>query len=497
MSCPLEIKYLSVTWSDQKLIRSITESRSTLPIVEVSSTEYEVDAITYSKIDDAGKHGQIAFHIIDPVDGNSSPEIISGENSKPLLKIVDEDTKKVWWIEHGEWKKTKDQAGETIGYRDSPIFRHAGKVEVVYEGVQCFIKIRSSSFTYKELERYLADFKIGLWGLILDDKSYVTAERNKPSIKIANEELLSLLNQFIKYSENILQTPKKELRESQSLQSADKVRPSSRTFMDIALKSISAKELTGRDYIESYDISENQYIHGLVVRIYTLVANILDSCSKKNEYIDKEYKGAKKRLDSFVDTIEIDKELTLKELRGILNKISKEPGNLIKAVGEQAQAEGHLSYKTGCIKITGKGGWFDGKEQFWATIKSREQDEWNDNYGPEKILLSVNFDPEFSKALTINGSYRISAYTKKSTGETRTNKEILNIDFKHIKSAEIIESGLESALKKLRRDINDLERSNWTRQLSSAERKEQDHEKKVLQYKHHIARIFRIVFSVV
>ena len=36
--------------------------------------------------------------------------------------------------------------------------------------------------------------------LILDDKSYVTAERNKSSIKIANEELLSLLNQFIKYS---------------------------------------------------------------------------------------------------------------------------------------------------------------------------------------------------------------------------------------------------------------------------------------------------------
>ena len=426
MSCPFEIKYLSVTWSDENSVRSITESRSTLPIVEVSSTEYEVDAITYSKIDDTRELGQIAFHIIDHVDGNSSPEIIYGENSKPLLKIVDEDTKKVWWIEEGEWKKIKDQAGKTVKYRDSPICRHAGKVEIAYEGVQCFIRIRSSSFTYNELEKYLADFKIGLWGLILDDKSYVTAERNRPSIKIANEELLSLLNQFINYSENIIQAPKKELRESQSLQSADNVRPSSRTFMDIALKGMSAKELTGRDYTESYDISENQYVYGLVGKIYTLVAYILDSHNKQNDYIDSEDKRAKKRIDSFVDTIEIDKGLALQELREIQGKKSKEVDSLIKAVDEQELVEEHPSYILGFIKITGEGSIFNGKKSFWGRCKKLEQDEWGNE------LFSFRFDPEFSKALNINGSYSISACAKTSDDKvTKAGKKFVEIDFKN------------------------------------------------------------------
>jgi hypothetical protein len=58
VSCPFEIKYISVTWSDKESIRSITESRSTIPIFEISSREYEVDAITYSKIDDTRTFGR-------------------------------------------------------------------------------------------------------------------------------------------------------------------------------------------------------------------------------------------------------------------------------------------------------------------------------------------------------------------------------------------------------------------------------------------------------
>ena len=60
----------------------------------------------------------------------------------------------------------------------------------------------------------LVEGKEELRGGRLDDKSYVTAERNKPSIKIDSEDLLTLSNQLINYSENILQTPKKELREN-------------------------------------------------------------------------------------------------------------------------------------------------------------------------------------------------------------------------------------------------------------------------------------------
>jgi pyrethroid hydrolase len=477
VSCPFEIKYISVTWSDKKSIRSITESRFTLPIIEVSSTEYEVDAITYSKIDDTRKYGQIAFHIAGHLDGDSSPEIISGENKKPLFKIVDEDTKKVWWIEDGDWEKKKNQStGETFVYKDSPMCRYAGKVEVIYEGVQCSIKIRSSSFTYEELDRYFDDFKSGLWGLILDDKSYVTAERSKPSRKIDSEDLLTLSNQLINYSENILQTPKKELRESQSVQHADKVRPNSRTFRDIALKSLSAKELTGRDYAESYDVSENQYAFGCVVRTYTIVANLLNACGKQNEYIGKEYNRSKKRLDGFVDTIKIDKDLTLKELSRLQDKIEKELNNLKKVLDEQEPVEGYPSYKPGFVKIKSKGQVFKGRESFWGTCKSREQDEWIDK------LFSFRFDPEFSKALNINGSYRFSAYTERFSGKkTKAGKQFTEINFKSIESAEIIESGLESALLKLKHELERLEKSNWTRLLSPAERKEQDREKIIIQ----------------
>jgi pyrethroid hydrolase len=114
----------------------------------------------------------------------------------------------------------------------------------------------------------------------------------------------------------------------------------------------------------------------------------------------------------------------------------------------------------------------------WGTCKKLEQGEWSDK------LFSFRFDPEFSKALNIKGSYRISAYAEKREGKkTKAGKEFTEIDFKHIESAEIIESGLTSALVKLERNIELLKRSNWTRPLSLGELKEQDHEKKVLQKK--------------
>jgi len=300
MTFPFEARYINVTWADKDTVQKIHESRNPIDIEILETGEYQLEAITYSKVDD-NVAGQLAFHITDEL-SDHIPYFIdySHEVSTEMISVKNPETGKVWWIENGQWSKKGK-------YRDSPLCRHVGQTEVVFEDIHCLIEIRSLSFSYDELNLYLQDFTNDLWDLILKDDSYISGYAKKKEVKFAKQELISLIEMFIKFVEKALKNPKKELREKQEKQESNKVRPIPRTFMEIATKGMS-KFLTGRGYLESYNVAENRYLHAIVNRLYVLVNNMLTVAYRSVEKLNKDVHFIDKRLSQFTDTWYIDKD---------------------------------------------------------------------------------------------------------------------------------------------------------------------------------------------
>ncbi len=258
MSSMFEAKYINVSWSDSETVRSIQEARNPIEIELYDTNTYRLEAVTYSEVA-PNISGQLAFSFID-TNMNFIPYIINSSKEKvEFISVKNDETGKVWWIENGKWKRK-------LKYRDSELCRYAGDAEVVFGDVHCIIQIRSLSFTHDELNLYLQDFTNDLWDLILKEGSSVSGAAKTKEVKLAKQELIELIELFIKYVEKVLKNPKKELRETQIVQDFKRVRPIPRTFMEIATKGIS-KHLTGRGYLESYNVAENRYIHAIVNKL--------------------------------------------------------------------------------------------------------------------------------------------------------------------------------------------------------------------------------------
>ena len=256
MNSIIEVKYINVTWADKNTALSVLKSEN-IQINIIDNLTYQIDAITYSKITEKIP-GQIAFHILDDEKYTTPYFEINEQEQKHLIPIIDNETNKTWWIENGKYDKKNKR-------RDSPICRHAGEVILNIANITCIIQINSSSFTYNDLKLYLDDFQNDLWYLILKENSYLRGERlQEGQAKLLDSSATKVISNFIDFATKVVNNPKKELREIQSLKEIKKVRPVPRTFMEIATKGYS-KLLTSRDYKESYNVAENKYINGLRV----------------------------------------------------------------------------------------------------------------------------------------------------------------------------------------------------------------------------------------
>jgi len=369
MDSILEAKYINVTWSDSETVRSIQEASDSIEIELHDINKYKLEAVTYSKVE-PNISGQLAFNLLDP-DVNFIPYFINSSNERiELISVKNDETGKVWWIENGKWNKK-------LKYRDSPLCRHVGEAEVVLGDVRCIIQIRSLSFTHDELNVYLQDFTNDLWDLILKEDSYISGAAKTKEVKLAKQELIELIELFIKYVEKVLKNPKKELRETQIVQDSKKVRPIPRTFMEIATKGMS-KHLTGRGYLESYNVAENRYIHAIVNKLYILMNNMLIVTNRSIDKLDKDVQFIDKRLSGFSDTWTIDKEkfeLKIQKLEILLNRHLQAIKDSISKQDHQMNI-GTLEPRTLYVKLEKQSDDYFGWMQFWGKLKENERDSW-------------------------------------------------------------------------------------------------------------------------
>jgi len=330
MIFPFEAKYINIRYVNKKIIGSIKESEYQLPIEKINSSKFLIEAITYSKLD-TGQSGQLAFKLLDD-SINVTPYFLTGNDKVELIPVKDPDTNQVWWVENGRWKNSRNSNGKII-YRDSVICRKVGSSTIKMGQFECLININSLSFSFDQLIYYIGDFKDSLSELIWDD-SYVTASLPGQDIKLANESLLNLVLQFVRFTEKIIGNPKIELREQQSKKRYKEVRPVSKTFMELATKGIT-KELTSRDYIESLNVAENRYIYSISNRIYIQIKTLHRLTERRILSLKKECEKRDKRLGEFSDYIKINQASCESYIADLKIKLKEEYQRLAGCVSEE------------------------------------------------------------------------------------------------------------------------------------------------------------------
>jgi pyrethroid hydrolase len=490
-----EAKYIDIKWYDKSTAISIEESNDIIPITIVNNSTCIIEnVITYSKFkqdkNKRHKYGQIAFHLPDDSKKNIIPSFKINEfEYSELISVIDNVTGKKWWIEGRKWSSSEKT------WR-SEIFRSAGEVVLKIGMVECTIHISSSSFTYEELELYLQDFRNDFSSLILNESSHIKgkakSKEKNPTIKNLDNSSTELISKLIDFLTGILQNPKKELREIQSLQNYKKVRPVPRTFMEIASKGMQ-RLLTSRGYSDSYNIAENKYIYFLVCKICVFVQNFRTISSYTSTIQENKIEDYKERLESLKDYKIRDKEVFDYEISELKKTVANEKNKIEDAIikykkrGGAKNVKNILKHKTIYLELQGKT-FYDNNLQFNSKIKTQSSNTWHkfENNDFCKVCFDNNIFDHILKSYyqyKIVGSYEYENqpyYNKNEKYKVKENIKghIHKIKFENIESIEIIKS---KALEKLNIHLierNKLEKNDWKRQLTNKERDEQNREKK-------------------
>lgn len=463
-----EAKYIRIKWQDKVFALSIKESRDCIEITRGRDADFELEATAFSKVD-LGITGQLAFNLLDEkIKGPLYFEKPNGDRAQ-LIPVLDNATKRTWWVEGEVWFKGKRERKREDRRWESEIFRSAGKVKLRVGKYSCLIKIRSHSFTYEQLENYLQDFKNELWYLILHETSYISAPVKEKKVKILDDSSLELFHRYIAFVEKIVDKPKSELREIQELKSLRQVKPTPRTFMEIASSGFKS-QLTSRAYKPSYNVPENQYVLFTVNRLQNLLSNLGTVSSYISSSLDEKVKTQKERLASFSDTIKINRQAVVSDYQEIKKAVLWERQLINQALTEQSETEvisNNHHYVDYELTLGSK---FESSDELTYFLKSGLQVLNKPGY----YLLS--FHNAFKPALKEWNTYRFKAKVSYNI-YSKNGKNTHNISFLFIDELEVITSKTEQKLKSLERQAKKLKENNWIRPVTRSERIDQEQEK--------------------
>jgi len=444
-------KYLSIKWSDKDNILKITESINLIKIEVTNSTSFHMEIQAYNR--ENGLDMRVAFHILDS-ESNIEPYFQNADGDNiTLLKVIDPNNKKVWWIEDGSWSyKYK--------CRMSELWNHAGITTVYFGNITCNINIRAISFTKEQLKQYLEDFKNDFWWLILKKNSLtqVEAKNSNEQIKILNQETIDSIKNFMKYTQYVLKNPKKELKEIQGIKDLKKVKPVAKTFMEIATGGIK-KKLTSRDAIESFNIAENRYIHYSLYQVYKIVQNMTKASLKINEFYQDKVKSEQKRIKKFKNIKIIDKEVvenTIKNLeekkyiiknnfenieniqdKNIKEQCEKELNTLTlqdhinQAIQNQILSQNNIEqFQQFHIKLERRQNDYKNKIQFFGKVKNPSEQDWHGIKTND--LFSLEFNLNLFGFLEENQEFIVNAIINYYNIKTNKNRNMHKFYFQYI-----------------------------------------------------------------
>jgi hypothetical protein len=289
MMFPGEIRYLDVAWINERQIRSVCVSDVALD-VQFDGRGFSVETFVFPK---SGHHVGIRLDA-----QTYTPPSIRLANGETLLlmPVSAPGSSQVWWIFADGWN-------EAAGRYYSLLYRTVGRTSVSIGNYELLIENHSVNFTVDELEHYLADFKNGLWELVLDNRSASTLKVSDPVGAFVDQEVLSYLNKFCDFAERVVNSPVIHLAEGYSQRPLDKVRPTTTTFRELATRP-GAMSYTSRSRFDNVDIPDNRFAHYCVSRVYQIVISLQRMVNGKEQLIVHQIERSRQRLH------EIDSQLS-------------------------------------------------------------------------------------------------------------------------------------------------------------------------------------------
>ena len=461
----VEAKYINIKWADKSSSLKIIESKDAIQSIKTSANNFTLEATNFTKID-IEHYGQLAFRILDS-SPTSSPYFLKATDEKSyLIKVKDNTSNKTWWVEGDKWSKRNKRW-------ESEIFRSAGNVKLNIGQYCITIRIGSCSFSYDQLNKYLQDFKNDLWYLVLHETSYISAPVKEKKTQILDVNSVQYFYRFNGFATKVLEQPKSELREIQELKNIRQVKPTPRTFMEIATTGYK-KQLTSRGYKPSYNVPENKYVLYIVNRIVTLLKNL----DKVTDYVDSSLTNRRNvqesRLKNFSGKIKISREAVLSEYYLLKDHLDNEL-RIFNDIDVTLRSQNYSNYNCERINFTVTLGAINDFYAHYLVFYVDEQ--WGLMTLQYKDYYQLFFDSKFTGKLLPNSKYEITVLYIPEINVNKSGKTAYNMKIKFIENIQLIESGFTKKVKTIENIAANLNKNNWERPITNAERKDQEQEK--------------------
>lgn len=457
------IKHIETFWHDKFTLLEVVESQYHLSLNEVSKDQFETFTTIYPHVEGLNR-SQIAISYTDRNSHLSPVIVLPVGTTVPLKKIEDPSTGIIWWVEPGEWNSYNKE------WRNNT-HRTAGAISFRIGKQNLKLHVTLSDASKDDLDKYLIDFKSGMWELILDESSYIHAEAKKGIAGSVDEITLKLFDSILSAGRHVLKKPKSELREIQTLKPRKAVKPVPRTFMEIATKGES-RQLTSRGVKANFNVAENCYVLYVLMATQRIVSQLCRVSRSKTERLSNNLEKLQQRADSLRDYKEVNRDLVVKDYKVALESLNVEKINLDKANYlsklEQYSSSGGCS--TGFLKVQKATNKNDG---YFCKIKHDENGEWQ-NLGNSRTMI-LNIDDKYSPLFESNSEYLLSAEMTTSwynNGQTVVFKPIYISNIKVLPSPKKI-----ADLEKMKQQAIELKSNGWKRKLSNDELKEQEKER--------------------
>lgn len=470
-----QLKYLELEWYDKDTLLKVTESMNSLRLEYNEWLEkFEAETTIYPKSEGIQCH-HLAFRLLNQQ--NDRPYIMLPDGKRKYLReIHDKNTGKSWWIVAEEWCVDRKQ---WIGLAPNV----AGTLSVMICSTQCDVYIGGSDFSRLQLEQYLTTFKNDLWELILDENSDIHSHLREGQGVNINQEVIDSIQNIVHHAEKILITPKVELREIQRVKPRKSVKPVNRTFMELVTKT-NHRLLTSRDTEPSYNVSENRYVLFALERCHRIMKHIVMLAQNKTNRYKDNISKLRKQHDSLTHTIEVNRDLVIKDLNLLEEKTNLEYwqnqiDNSLDKTGLKIDnlSSSHILYlrieQNTTEQYTGdKNGFFI---KVWDSYKS----EWVKPNNKTGVLPLYNQLTPFLDSFHNGMDLAIDCHYSWQ----ETNKSV-RFFLKKIQSIKILWSsvveGIRAKFNQEQQRCQYLEQHNWTRALTSDELETQNQEKSAI-----------------
>ncbi len=466
-----EIKYIEVQWYDRETVSKITESLNSLPLEYNNEIQvFDCETTIYPNTD--GLRGQIGVRFLDSKNVNPYIEMPNGK-AQHLSPIKDIDTGKTWWVVKDSWDEQNN------------FWRHtgintAGTLKLILQEQTCHVLIGSVDFTRGQLEMYLSSFKDDLWELILDDSSAIQTDKPTGGIGV-NEAVIECINHLISHAENVLDTPKVELREIQTLKPRKAVKPVNRTFMELVSKT-NQRFLTSRATTPSYNVSENRYALFALERSYRIIKQIaILSGNKCKRYSDMAAK-LQNQYDAFTDWITVDRDLVVKDLETILerSKIEYWQNQLLeKLKANNVHFDGFYNNDALHIRTENHSLNQDTRDEDGFFIQIRNDGKWKKENNKTTILSFRYRIPEIIHCLAPYSEYKIIGKVHRNETQGAVIYSFSSLSLIEVISTDLAKKARDNFEKEKKLGIQ-LNENEWKRRLSHNELEEQEKEKTAL-----------------